>query len=89
LSQRTAHARARLLPALRHRIALAGGRLESAARALSGVSPLATLGRGYAIVTLAADGTVVSDAAQAPPGTEIDARLSRGRLRARVETRRG
>ena len=84
LLQRSLHARARLLPGLRHRLALASGRLESAARALHATSPLATLSRGYAIVTLAADGTLVSDSTQAPPGTNIDARLARGRLRARV-----
>ncbi|MDH4259337.1 MAG: exodeoxyribonuclease VII large subunit [Gammaproteobacteria bacterium] len=84
LLQRAAHAGLRLLPALRHRLSLAVGRLETAARALNAVSPLATLARGYAIVTLAADGTVVHDPGQSPPGTEIDARLSRGRLRARV-----
>jgi len=84
LLQRLLHARARLLPGLRNRLALANARLESVARALHATSPIATLGRGYAIVTLAADGTLVSNAAQAPPGTEIDARLARGRLRARV-----
>ena len=84
LAQRIAHARARLLPALRHRISLASGQLESAARGLHATSPLATLARGYAIVTVAADGSVVTDASQASAGTEIEARLSRGRLRARV-----
>ena len=72
------------MPALRHRISLASGQLESAARGLHATSPLATLARGYAIVTVAADGSVVTDAAQAAAGTEIEARLSRGRLRARV-----
>ena len=84
LLQRADHAGMRLWPAARNRLALQQGRLETALRALNAVSPLATLARGYAIVTLAADGAIVRDAAQAPPGTEIDARLSRGRLRARV-----
>ncbi|HEY5559108.1 MAG TPA: exodeoxyribonuclease VII large subunit [Steroidobacteraceae bacterium] len=83
-AQRIAHAKARIMPALLHRISLANGRLETAARVLHATSPLATLARGYAIVTLAQDGAVVTDAEQAPPGAEIDARLSRGRLRARV-----
>ena len=48
----------------------------------------ATIGRGYAIVTLAADGRVVTDAAQAPAGTELEARLSRGRILAQVTGRR-
>jgi exodeoxyribonuclease VII large subunit len=84
LLQRAGHAGLRLLPAARNRLAVHGGRLEAAARALNAISPLATLARGYAIVTLATDGAIVHDPGQAPPGTEIDARLSRGRLRARV-----
>ena len=84
LLQRAGHAGLRLLPAVRHRLALRQGRLETAVRALHAISPLATLSRGYAIVTRADDGAVVRNAVQAPPGTEIDARLERGRLRARV-----
>ena len=85
LLQRSAHAALRLRPAMGHRLSLQRGRLETAVRALNAVSPLATLARGYAIVTLASDGSVVHDPAQAPAGAKIDARLSRGRLRARVE----
>jgi exodeoxyribonuclease VII large subunit len=79
-----AHLHARLAPALRHLLALAAGTLGSAARGLDAVSPLATLERGYAIVTLAGSDTVVRDPAMAPPGTEVNARVARGRLRARV-----
>jgi exodeoxyribonuclease VII large subunit len=84
LLQRAAHAGLRLTPALRHRLALLDGRFQAAARGLHATSPLATLDRGYAIVTLAESGAVVTDATQAPAGTEIEARLARGRLRARV-----
>jgi exodeoxyribonuclease VII large subunit len=84
LGQRASHLGARLLPAVRHGLALAGGRLQSGARALQATSPLATLGRGYAIVSRAADGRPLRDPADAPAGTEIEARLARGRLRARV-----
>ena len=75
---------ARLAPALAARVEHARTRLAGTARALHAVSPLATLERGYAIVTRADDDTVVTDAATATPGTEIEARLARGRLRARV-----
>ncbi len=78
---------ARIRPALRHRLALASGRLQVAVRGLEATSPLATLARGYAIVTRATDGGLVTDARQAEPGTEIEARLARGRLRARVTGR--
>ncbi|MGH8251365.1 MAG: exodeoxyribonuclease VII large subunit, partial [Steroidobacteraceae bacterium] len=84
LAQRIAHAGARLPGALRHRIAVMNGRLGSVARGLHATSPLATLARGYAIVTLADGGRIVTDAASVAPGTEVDARLARGRLRARV-----
>jgi exodeoxyribonuclease VII large subunit len=84
IRQRIGHAGARLLPAARGRVSEARSLLRSAARALEATSPLATLGRGYAIVTLAATGSVVRDPAEAPPGSDIEARLARGRLRARV-----
>jgi exodeoxyribonuclease VII large subunit len=58
-------------------------RVELAKRALDMASPLATLARGFAIVTRA-DGTVVSDAKAVPAGEEIEARLASGRLRAKV-----
>ncbi|HEY7740951.1 MAG TPA: exodeoxyribonuclease VII large subunit [Steroidobacteraceae bacterium] len=87
LAARIAHARARLLPALRHRLALARAGFDSAARGLHAVSPLATLARGYAIVTRAEGDRIVTDAAQAPAGTDLAIRLARGRLRARVTRR--
>jgi exodeoxyribonuclease VII large subunit len=61
---------------LRHRVDLAERTLEAA-------SPLATLARGFAIVTRE-DGTLVTDARSVPAGEEIEARLASGRLRARV-----
>jgi exodeoxyribonuclease VII large subunit len=48
-------------------------------------SPLATLARGYAIVSRVRDGAIVGSPADAPPGTRIEARLREGRLRALVE----
>jgi len=77
LRQRLAGAIAASLGALDQRLALA-------ARTLDAVSPLATLGRGFAVVSRVDDGSVLRDASQAQPGTEIEARLSKGRLRARV-----
>jgi exodeoxyribonuclease VII large subunit len=53
-------------------------------RTLNAVSPLATLERGYAIVSLES-GDILRNAADAKPGTLIEARLAQGRLRARVE----
>jgi exodeoxyribonuclease VII large subunit len=59
-------------------------RLLPLMRTLHAVSPLATLERGYAIVTRE-DGAILRNAADAPPGTVVEARLSVGRVRARVE----
>ncbi len=63
-------------------------RLELAARALQAVSPLATLDRGYAIVSRQADGGVVTAAATVAPGAGIEVRLARGELRATVDEAR-
>ena len=60
-------------------------RLNLAERALQSVSPLATLGRGYAIVSDADSGMILSDASATSPGREITARLARGSLRATVD----
>jgi exodeoxyribonuclease VII large subunit len=53
-------------------------------RTLNAVSPLATLERGYAIVS-SEQGEILRDAAKSGPGMIIEARLARGRLRAKVE----
>ena len=74
----------RLERAMRRTLERSADRWESARRALHTVSPLATVERGFAVVTRVADGTLVSDAGQVRPGELIDARLARGRLRARV-----
>jgi exodeoxyribonuclease VII large subunit len=76
-----------LLLRLRHaatgRMAAAAQRLALAQRGLNAVSPLATLARGFAIVTRA-DGTLVTDAARVASGEPIEARLAHGILTARV-----
>jgi len=67
--EQTRRARERLLPLV---------------RTLQAVSPLATLERGYAIVSVEGGG-ILRDAAEATPGTIIEARLARGSVRAKVE----
>jgi len=74
----------RLVQALRTQLTHAATRVSLAARTLDAVSPLATLARGFAIVTRAADGRLITDAADLEPGDEINARLARGALRATV-----
>ena len=57
--------------------------LQHVAQTLNVVSPLATLGRGYAIVR-DADGNIVRDAGRLSPGDRISARTARGEISADV-----
>ena len=50
------------------------------------VSPLATLDRGYAIVTDSASQRLITDATQAKAGAGITARLAKGSLHATVDS---
>jgi exodeoxyribonuclease VII large subunit len=77
----------RLDRAASERVARAAHRLALAQRALDTVSPLATLSRGFAIVTRG-DGELLTDASAAAIGEEIEARLARGTLTARVTGRK-
>lgn len=78
--------------ALQRRLRIAGddtldrlrNRLELAVRGLNSVSPLATLDRGYAIVTDSKSGGLLTDAAKIPVGTNVETRLAHGRLLATV-----
>jgi exodeoxyribonuclease VII large subunit len=67
----------RRLDGFRNRLALASGTLDA-------VSPLATLQRGYAIVTTE-EGHVVTDSSTLDVGSRIHGRLARGVFSARVE----
>jgi exodeoxyribonuclease VII large subunit len=84
LCAQAAALRQRLDTATRNRLNALDRRLMLAARTLDAVSPLATLGRGFAVVKRADDGALLRDAAHAPVGTGIEARLSKGKLRATV-----
>jgi len=74
----------RLQHAARESLARAGHRLDMAQRTLNTVSPLATLARGFSIVTRVSDGALVTDNSSLSVGDEIEARLAQGRLRAKV-----
>jgi exodeoxyribonuclease VII large subunit len=88
---RVANARSRLeaasanLDRIAHRtVVQQRNRLAIAIRTLDAFSPLATLERGYAIVT-DSKGTVITNAQDVRAGQLIDARLTQGSIRARVE----
>jgi exodeoxyribonuclease VII large subunit len=78
LEQRLVRARARLAETRRERLMRAIAGLEAR-------SPLATIARGYAIVTRLPEGEIVRAPEQAPPGTRIEARLAKGKITAVVE----
>jgi len=83
LQQRLAVARRRLPVAIQRRLQTARDRVERSMRTLHAVSPLATLERGYAIVT-DHDARVVTDASRLAPGAQIEARVARGSVHATV-----
>ena len=83
-AQRLDELETRLARALRRELAEARARLAAAARTLNAVSPLATLERGYAIVSLA-DGRVVRAARDVAPGDEVRARTAAGQFSATVK----
>ena len=60
-------------------------RLRSLARSLEAVSPLATVARGYSILTRAADGALVRSTAQVQPSDVLHARVGDGVLQLRAE----
>jgi exodeoxyribonuclease VII large subunit len=60
------------------RAASARSDLATAGAALTVLGPQATLERGYAIVRLDADGSIVREPAEAPAGTRLDLRVAQG-----------
>ena len=77
-------ARSAIASGMQRRIDSLGSRFALAAGALDAYSPLATLQRGYAIVT-DAKGSVITDASRVKAGDRIRARLGTGAVDARVE----
>ncbi len=88
LQLRTAACAARLEGALRQRLVAAGSRLDLAMRALHAISPLATLERGFAIITRAADGALIRSQRELSVGVAIEARLADGIVTALVTGKR-
>jgi exodeoxyribonuclease VII large subunit len=83
-SQRLDELEVRLRLAVQARLARLGAGLDAAVRALQAVSPLATLARGFAVVTRESDGALLSVAEQVAIGETVQARLGSGSLRATV-----
>ncbi|OGT20693.1 MAG: exodeoxyribonuclease VII large subunit [Gammaproteobacteria bacterium RBG_16_57_12] len=71
--------------AVRHLIKNRGQHLERLAHTLDAISPLATLGRGYSIVTRLPERMLLRNAADIKTGDKVEARLRQGRLICQVE----
>jgi exodeoxyribonuclease VII large subunit len=81
--QRLAHARTRSGQALRHHLQLERERLNGLVQALNTISPLAVLGRGYALVTHR-DGALVRRADEVQMGETLRVRVSQGEFETEV-----
>jgi exodeoxyribonuclease VII large subunit len=82
--QRRAELARRLSQAMDRRLKERAWRLSALAERLNDLSPLRTLGRGYAIVSRTG-AEVVRDAAVLTPGERVSLRFARGRAGARIE----
>ncbi len=78
LEQRMGAAISRLIADRQRRFAVA-------CKSLDTISPLATLERGYSIVTRAQDRSIVRTAATVKPGEQVEARLAKGQLLCTVD----
>jgi len=76
----------RLRLSIRQSVARARNRFDATERALRSLSPLATLERGYSIVTLKPGGRVATSVAQLTRGDEVDVRLFEGGFTAAVKS---
>jgi exonuclease VII large subunit len=82
-ADRLMHARRRLVQVQPAALRAAQQRFELLRTRLAGANPELPLERGYAIVTL--NGHAVRDAASVSEGAQIEAKVQRGKLVARVE----
>lgn len=82
-SEQLARLNERMQAAIQHNLRKQQDKLQLQAQTLNVVSPLATLGRGYAIVKNEA-GDIVRDASQLSKGQTIQAQLGQGHISATV-----
>jgi exodeoxyribonuclease VII large subunit len=86
LQQRLQALKQRPETALRRRLEQHRLRLQGLARSLEAVSPLATVARGYSLLTREDDGSLVRSHTQVSSGDVLNARLGDGQLSVRVES---
>ncbi len=88
IQQQTQHLqllRQRLTSLIQRRVQSEQHQLQQAATALDAISPLATLSRGYAIVTKQQDGSILRDATCINIGDTITAKLHQGEISCHVD----
>jgi exodeoxyribonuclease VII large subunit len=86
MQERHGNLQVRLRKAIQERLRYNTQKLVALTRALDAVSPLATLGRGYALAQRVSSGELLRDAGKVNIGEQIETRLARGRLLCRVES---
>lgn len=84
--ERVSQLQRRLASAMQRALEVRQARLSSAARELNAISPLAVLGRGYAIAQ-DEKGHVIRRAEDTTPGQKLSLRLGEGRLNVEVKRR--
>lgn len=75
---------AKLQAAVRRRLTMAQGRIGALAARIEGLSPLAVLGRGYAVTWDASRTRIIRDARSVAIGDQVSVTLERGRIEATV-----
>ena len=76
---RCAHFSSKLFGSIRNQIKSQQGKLANSTHALDAVSPLATLARGYTILTQE-NGQALLDSSKTSPGEKLNARLHKGNI---------
>ncbi len=71
---------------LEQRLERSRGRLQTLGRTLHAVSPLATMGRGYAVLSVTASGAIVTAVNQVSSGDQLSAQLADGRVYCTVDS---
>jgi len=71
---------------IRHRLETSVDRVRILGRTLHAVSPLATLGRGYAVLSVTDSNSVISSVGQTGRGDKLTAQLANGRLYCTVDS---
>jgi exodeoxyribonuclease VII large subunit len=84
-TQRVDDAQGELIQGCRDLLRERAHRWELASRELASYSPLAILGRGYAVVTHEPTGAILLSPEKVKQGEAVSIRLARGRMRATVE----